>query len=165
LFAVGRLLINQGCRPEEIMASRKADLDTEAATLRIPGGKSKAARRTIYLTPESTELLAARLNTPGPWLFPSRRYEGRHITKLNGTHDRACMAAGVSFVLYDLRHTFGTRQATEEKTDPLTLAKIMGHANLRTMMRYVHPDQDAQKAAMERYAASQRRRRLQKVAG
>jgi len=68
-------------------------------------------------------------------------------------------------VLYDLRHTFGTRQATEERTDPFTLAAIMGHANLRTIMRYVHPDQEAQKAAMERYAAAQKRRKLQKVAG
>ena len=41
----------------------------------------------------------------------------------------------------------------------------MGHANLRTIMRYVHPDRDAQKAAVERYAAAQRRRKLQRVAG
>jgi integrase len=119
----------------------------------------------VRLTPESLELLSARLQTPGQWLFPSKRYEGRHITKLNGTHDRACRAAGVSFVLYDLRHTFGTRQATEEKTDPFTLAKIMGHANLRTIMRYVHPDQEAAKAAMERYAAAQQRGKLRKVVG
>src|SRR5947208_9812886 len=38
------------------------------------------------------------------------------------------------------------------KTDPFTLAKIMGHANLRTIMRYVHPDDGAQREAMRRYA-------------
>ena len=48
-------------------------------------------------------------------------------------------------MLYDLRRTFGTRQATELKTDPFTLAAMMGHSNLRTIMRYVHPDQTAQK--------------------
>lgn len=71
--------------------------------------------------------------------------------------------AGVSFVLYDLRHTFGTRQATELKTDPFTLAAMMGHSNLRTIMRYVHPDQTAQKDAMERYATAQRRRKFKRV--
>ena len=71
------------------------------------------------------------------------------------------MTAGISFVLYDLRHTFGNRQATEEGTDPFTLAAI----NPRTIMRYVHPDQNAHKAAMQRNAAAQRRRKLQKVAG
>jgi len=94
---------------------------------------------------EVLEILADRLKTDGPWLFPSERYPGNHITKLNNSHDRVCREAGVSFVLYDLRHTFGTRQGTELKTDPFTLAAIMGHANLRTIMRYVHPDQPQQK--------------------
>ena len=78
-------------------------------------------------------------------------------------HDRACIAAGVSFVLYDLRHTFGTRQATELRTDPFTLAAIMGHSNLRTIMRYVHPNQQAQKEAMHRYAIAMGQRKLKRV--
>ena len=53
--------------------------------------------------------------------------------------------------------------ATEEKIDPFTLATIMGHANLRTIMRYVHPDQKAQKDAMKRYAQAIQRRRLKRV--
>ena len=63
-------------------------------------------------------------------------------------------------MLYDLRHTFGTRQATEEKTDPFTLPKIMGHANLRTIMKYVHPDEDAQREAMKRYADAIQRKKI-----
>jgi integrase len=66
-------------------------------------------------------------------------------------------------VIYDLRHTFGTRQATLIKTDPFTLAAMMGHSNLRTIMRYVHPDQSAQKEAMEKYAQAMRRRKLRRV--
>lgn len=119
----------------------------------------------------------------GPWLFPSERYPGNHITKLNNSHDRACRQAttawreelekagrtadaneaNVSFVLYDLRHTFGTRQATEQKTDPFTLAKIMGHANLRTIMKYVHPEEEAQKEAMTRYAEAMQRKKIRRV--
>jgi integrase len=141
LYDVAKIILNQGCRPDEIMSARKIDVDAGAATLTISGGKSRAARRTLELLPESLELLLPRLITNGPWLFPSERYSGNHITKLNNSHDRACLAARVSFVLYDLRHTFGTRQATEAKTDPFTLSRIMGHNGLRTIMRYVHPDQ------------------------
>jgi integrase len=163
LYDVARFMLNQGCRPEEIMAARKLDLDIEVAALVIPGGKSRAAKRTLHLTPDSLEILVARLQSPGIWLFPSERYTGRHITKLCGSHDRACRAAGVSFVLYDLRHTFGTRMATDGKTDPFTLASIMGHANLRTIMRYVHPTQDQQKEAMRKYAEAMRKGRLKLV--
>jgi len=154
LYDVSKVLIDQGCRPEEIMAASKCDFDPESGTLSIRGGKSRAAKRTLYLTQEVVAILSARLKTEGPWLFPSERYPGNHITKLSNSHDRACREAGVSFVLYDLRHTFGTRQGTELKTDPFTLAAIMGHANLRTIMRYVHPDQAQQKQAMERYDAA-----------
>jgi len=123
------------------------------------------------------------LKTEGPWLFPSERYPGNHITKLNNSHDRACHAAttawqgelekagrhqeacdsAVAFVLYDLRHAFGTYHATVLKTDPFTLAAMMGHANLRTIMRYVHPDQQNQREAMQRYAAAMGRRTMRRV--
>jgi integrase len=160
LYDVAKVLIDQGCRPEEIMAATKCSFDPESGTLAIRGGKSRAAKRTLYLTAEVVAILSERLKTEGPWLFPSERYPGNHITKLNNSHDRACREAGVSFVLYDLRHTFGTRQGTELKTDPFTLAAIMGHANLRTIMRYVHPQQ---KQAMERYAVAMRRRKMRRV--
>jgi integrase len=71
--------------------------------------------------------------------------------------------ANISFVLYDLRHTFGTRQATEEKMDPFTLAKIMGHANLHTIMKYVHPDEGAQREGMRRYAEAIQRKKIRRV--
>ena len=162
LYDVAQLMISQGCRPEDVMASRKEHFDADAGALQVHS-KSRAGKRTLYLTPDCAEIVAARMETPGPWLFPSERYPGNHITKLTTSHDRACRTAGVSFVLYDLRHTFGTRQATEEKTDPFTLAAIMGHANLRTIMKYVHPGQSAQKEAMERYSATMTRRKLKIV--
>lgn len=183
LYDVSKVLRQQGCRPEEIMAARKSDLDLDECTLTIPGGKSRAAKRTLHLTPEVLEILSSRLESEGPWLFPSERYHGNHITKLNNSHDRACRDAtialsdelkkagraeqaakcSVSFVLYDLRHAFGTYHATVLKTDAFTLAAMMGHANLRTIMRYVHPDQKQQREAMQRYAASMQRKKMRRV--
>src|SRR5579864_1269637 len=40
------------------------------------------------------------------------------------------------------------------------LAAIMGHSNLRTIMRYVHPRREAKKQAMKKYAAAMNRRKL-----
>jgi len=165
LYDVGRLMINQGLRPEEVMHARKEQFSVDMHTFTVVAGKTKAAQRTVDLTEESFQIIKARMNTSGPWIFPSERYVGQAITKLNKSHDRACRNARVSFVLYDLRHTFGTRMATEAKVDPFTLASIMGHANLRTIMRYVHPQQGEKKRAMERYEAAMRRKRLRKVVG
>lgn len=100
--------------------------------------------------------------------------------KLNYSHDRACREAtiawreeletaglaaeaNISFVLYDLRHTFGTRQATEEKGDPFALAKMMGHANPRTIMKYVHPDEGAERETMQRYAEGMHLKKIRRV--
>jgi integrase len=165
LYEIGRLMINQGLRPEEVMCARKEQFHADAGTFTVIAGKTKAAQRTIDLTEESLQIIKARIDSPGPWLFPSERYVGQAITKLNNSHDRACRNAKTSFVLYDLRHTFGTRMATEVKVDPFTLASIMGHANLRTIMRYVHPQQDERRRAMQRYESAIRRKRLRKVIG
>jgi site-specific recombinase XerD len=61
-----------------------------------------------------------------------------------------------AFRPYDLRHTYGTR-AIEGGTDPLTLMRLMGHADLKTTSRYVHLSQrhlgEAQKRNEQHRAA------------
>jgi integrase len=145
------------------MASQKPDFDRDERTFRIRAGKTPAARRTLELTDESLEILSARMDSPGPWLFPSERNPGHHITKLRNSHERVCLDAGVSFVLYDLRHTFGTIQGSVLKQDPFTLAALMGHSNLRTIMRYVHPGREEKLKAMRNYEAALQRRKMKVV--
>jgi integrase len=162
LYDVAKLMLLTGCRPEEVTSLPQCAVDLKARQMTIRGGKSRAAKRTLDLVDEAVWILKRRLRTPGEWVFPSDRKKGAHITKLNSQHDEACREAGVSFVLYDLRHTFATRMLTEVGTDVGTLAKIMGHANLRTLQRYIHPTSEAQKSAMERFQellAQQRKRR------
>jgi integrase len=156
LYDVGRLILNQGCRPEEIMALKQADVDLGAGQMHIRGGKSVAARRTLDLVSESAAIFEPRIDG-GKYLFPSPRYPGRHITKLNGTHDDVCREAGVSFCLYDLRHTFGTRMAADG-VPITTIAAIMGHSSLRATMKYIHPTAENKKEAMRRYELALRPR-------
>lgn len=101
LYDIARLMINQGFRPEEITRARKEQFNEKARTFTVVAGKTKAAGRTVDLTEESFQILKPRNETSGPWLFPSERYAGQPITKLNNSHDRACRGAHVSFVLYD----------------------------------------------------------------
>ena len=149
LFDLGRLMRQQGCRPEELIQLRKDAVDIEREVFRIVKGKSRSARRTLRMTAETREILSRRLDSDSPYIFPGK-FPGRHLVKLNGAHDKVIRRTGLSFVLYDLRHTFATRMA--EAGMPLaTLAAILGHSNLRSIMKYVHPSEADQHAAMLRY--------------
>jgi len=150
LHDVARIILLQGMRPDEVMRARKEDLDIDRGLLYIRSGKTGASRRTIKLTTEALGILARRQSTLGPWLFPSPRAPERHITKLNCAHDRACEKTGIQFVMYDLRHTFATRMI-EAGIDLPTLKDILGHTDIRTTMRYVHPTQARQDDAMAIY--------------
>ena len=163
LHDVGRLILNLGMRPDEVVSLRKDDVDLERGQLHIRRGKTKAARRTLDLTTESRliltqrlaggqihmrrgkakvakraadlatesrQILAQRLASSSQWLFPSKRNPGQHIARVNSAHDRLCAAAAekdgvmLTFVLYDLRHTFATRLA-QAGVDLATVAAIL----------------------------------------
>ena len=61
LYDLGRLMLNQGTRPEEVLELRVDDVDLERSRLTIRKGKSNAARRTLKLTAESREICARRV--------------------------------------------------------------------------------------------------------
>lgn len=167
LYDLGRLMINQGCRPSEILAIRAGAFDPKAGTLQIAGGKTPAARRLLPLLPESAAILARRAKgkKAEEWLFPSPRAAraGEHQTKLNNAHDRACQAAGVAFHLYSLRHTFATRFVATVRPDVFTLMKIMGWANPAMARKYVHVQQVTAAEAMKAFEAAMTRTKLRKA--
>jgi integrase len=150
LHDVGRLLILQGCRPEEIYSLQTEHVELVRGVVHITRGKTKAARRTLTLTSESKLILARRLDGNSTWIFQSPRKSGMHISKLDGSHNRVLKTTGLSFVLYDLRHNFATRLA-QSGVDLPTLAAILGHSSIRCVLRYVHPTAEHQKAAMVKY--------------
>lgn len=158
LHDLGRLLLLQGMRPEEILALAKRDVNVEHGQLHVVEGKTPAARRTLDLMTESKRILAARMPGESVWIFPSKRNPGKHITRLNSAHDRLCQRArsdgiAFNFVLYDFRHTWATRRATamQGRFDLASLAAMLGHSSLRNVQKYVHPTAEHQRDLVQKY--------------
>jgi integrase len=62
LYDFGRLMIQQGCRPEEILELEKRNVDLMNRWLYVANGKTRAARRRLKLTTESVTILRAVSN-------------------------------------------------------------------------------------------------------
>jgi integrase len=139
------------------------DVDLKGETLLVRHGKSRAARRTLWLQASTIEILRPRITRRFVHLFPGGRWEpedrpfsysgmvnihNRVFETLNGAKDEHHLLDG--FDLYSLRHTFATRfyQATKDLDK---LARILGHANLATVRRYVNPSQQDIRDAMKEF--------------
>jgi integrase len=77
-------------------------------------------------------------------IFPS----GRGL--VDNTHYKALERSKVAkFRIYDLRHTYATRQV-ECGTDIATLQELLGHSKIEMTKRYAHPSNDHKADAMRR---------------
>lgn len=135
------LMLDTGMRPEEVLRMRAADVDLAERIVTVQKGKTRAARRRLWMSERVLAVVKKRLAKTGPqqpWLFPSPRYEGLPMTKLNNPHNRVLEEIEAEWVIYDFRHTCATRWA-ESGMDVATLAALLGHNGLRVVMKYVHP--------------------------
>jgi integrase len=144
-----RLMLLQGCRPEELLSAEVSHVNMERQTLRIVDGKSAAAKRTLKLRGEALDILTRRVNAAkGRFIFCAER---NPVTKLSlstiETQHGKVKVPGVTCVPYDMRHTYATRAANSGMSI-VTLAKTLGHSSLRSVMKYVHPDQQSLDAAI-----------------
>lgn len=156
LLDVATVILECGCRPDEVFRVQVEDVDLPGCTLKIQSGKTKNARRSVPLTRSALDVLKRRISAAkGRYLFPFRKGFGlpdwnRPMTQLWNAHNAALTESKIrpAFKLYDCRHTYGTR-AIESGIDPLSLMRLMGHSNLSTTNRYCHLSQrhlaDAQK--------------------
>ncbi len=146
---VTTILLDCGLRPEESFRLQWQHVQDDV--LHIPFGKTENARRRIPLTQRAAALLSMRrgLHSDG-WVFPAPTRTA-HIEKssLRKQHRKAMTIAKLEpFNLYTLRHTCLTRWAAY--MDPYTLAYLAGHSDFSTTKRYVHPQADTVRSAMER---------------
>lgn len=151
---VATLMLECGCRPNEIYSLRKQDINLEEEFLFIPVGKTKAARRRIPLTSKAKNILKLRIkNAKGDYLFSGGRggYDTeKPIVKLNNAHYGTLERAKIrKFRIYDLRHTFASRMAMAG-VDLVTLAALLGHSRVQMVMRYAHPVEEHKVEAIQK---------------
>lgn len=153
---VATILIDCGLRPEECFRLRWSSI--RDGQIEIQYGKTDNARRHIPVSRRVAAVLEMRkTGSDSPWVFPAPTKSG-HIepSSLKKQHMRACKGeekktdewAVQPFPLYTLRHTCLTRWAPH--MDPWTLAHLAGHRDMAITKRYVHPQADMIRAAMDR---------------
>jgi integrase len=152
LLADVAIVLNEtGLRPEECHGLEWPDINLAGNQLLVRHGKTAAARRQLPLTRNVRGILECRWQAAGcpemGFVFFAPTKSG-HIqpSTLKKQHRNALSKSGVrSFVLYSLRHTFGTRIAPH--VDAWTLCKIMGWASLSVAMTYIHASEERVLAA------------------
>jgi integrase len=141
LHDLAKTMLLQGTRPSEAMQAHRAHVDIEAGKWQIPESKSNAGRRTLRLLPETRSIFAARIaESSRGWIFEGKSVDAP-MKDAENAHKKVLDRSRLAFVLYDFRHTAATRWA-ERGMGVETIAKLLGHANLRTVMRYIHLSQE-----------------------
>ncbi len=154
LHDVATVLLECGLRPEECFRLRWEHIRDNA--LHIPFGKTSNARRSIPLSRRVQAIIDMRRpSARSEWVFPAPTKTG-HVEQstLRDQHAKACVLAKINaFPFYTFRHTCLTRWSAH--MDPYTLAYFAGHRDFGTTRRYVHPDLESGRAAIERAAVAQ----------
>jgi len=153
---VSTILLDCGLRPEECYRLKWEQYRDGA--LHIPFGKTANARRSLPLPKRVEAILEMRRTVAASeWVFPAPTKSG-HIepSSIKKQHSKACSLAGLEHLpIYTFRHTCLTRWATH--MDPYSLAYFAGHTSFVTTRRYVHPNLETGRAAMERAHEAQGR--------
>jgi len=161
------LILDTGMRPEECLTRRWEHIHLAPANsaqfgyIAITEGKTKNAKRNVPLTARSSALLTTRkrFHEDTGWVFPGQR-NGKHLTifGIDNIHARirretvkedGTPAFSKEFVVYSLRHTFGTRLG-ESGADPYVIMRLMGHSSIVISQKYVHPTPEHVERAMAR---------------
>ncbi len=142
-----RLLLLTGCRKSEIVGLRRDEVRED----RLELSDSKTGPRTVPLNSEALEILDRRLRqADSPWVFPSVTDPLRPRARQPRLWYVVRREAGIEDVrLHDLRHTFASQAAINGVPLPV-VARLLGHRNVRTTMRYAHVGDREIEAAAER---------------
>jgi len=130
-----------GLRISEICSLRKADVDSQRMRMLIHGKGKK--ERYCLLSPMILELLREyyrKVRPKGDWLFPGRNPQ-KHLCRssIHQAFKKAVKKVGIKkkVSMHSLRHAFATH-LLEHGTDIRFVQVLLGHASIRSTMRYTH---------------------------
>jgi integrase len=135
-------MLETGMRCGEVYQLRRCDISLDKGFLQVVKGKTDSSVRQVHLSDTAQAVLRYRMDKfTGENLFPQNDIDGREATRtLDRMHLETTKKLEFKFRLYDARHTFASR-AVENGIDLLVLASILGHSNLKMVMRYAHPSE------------------------
>ena len=144
-----RLLLLTGCRRDEIRTLQWSDYREGRLFLR----DSKIGPRTVWLSSAARALLDG-LPRRGRWVFPSpRRQDAVSVTVFERFWLGVRAEAGIQDVrLHDCRHTYASIaiMAGESVT---TTARLLGHNDAQTTLKYTHLSDRSVREATDSLAA------------
>ncbi len=144
-----RLLLLTGCRRDEIRTLQWSDYRERRLFLR----DSKTGPRTVWLSAPAREVLDG-LPRQGRWVFPSpQRQDAVSVTVFERFWFRVREEAGIADVrLHDCRHTYASIaiMAGESVT---TTARLLGHNDAQTTLKYAHLSDRSVREATDSLAA------------
>ncbi len=156
LQAILLCALHTGMRKNEILSLNwdNVDLNKKLITLEHTNTKSKKMRRIPINSTLRKILLEQKLKVgSSDFVFLSTKgspYK-RHDS-LKQAYTGACRRAKIKGLrFHDLRHTAATRMI-ESGASIVVVSRILGHADLKTTMRYAHPE-DSLKDAVEALAS------------
>ncbi len=142
-----RLLLLTGCRKGEIVRLRRREVD--AGCLRLED--SKTGPRTVFLNRTARAILERHLGaTTGEFVFPSPKDPAGPISVSLPLWYAVRREAGIEDVrLHDLRHNFASQAVMQGVPLPV-VARLMGHSQVTTTLRYAHACDTEVETAAER---------------
>jgi len=137
-------LYSAGLRVSEATHLKVSDIDSSRMLIRVRQGKGRKDRYTL-LAQRTLPLLRAywRKHQPHDWLFPGRPddqpiQEQTARLVFRQALNRAQIIKPAS--PHSLRHSFATH-LLEQGIDLCHIQRLMGHASIRTTVRYIHVSQ------------------------
>lgn len=129
-----KVVLHTGLRQNDVLGLKKFNLDFNNRIIGLVQGKTQR-RHEIPMTETVYEILLQRSKRPGSLLFPSPK-NGRQAKSVRTAIFNACRRAGIAkLTIRDLRRTCATR-LDEDGFSSATIAKYLGHTDLRSVYRY-----------------------------
>ena len=136
------ILQDTGMRPDEVFPLRVDQIDRLRSRIWIPTGKTSNARRFVPMSDRMRKMLDLHCGdrTEG-WVFPSPRSKSGHLTSIAKGFRAARVRSNIDsrVVPYSARHTYGTF-TMEQTGNQFAVSKSMGHADVKSMEPYQHPE-------------------------
>ena len=141
--------INTGLRTGDIFNLQWVEVDIENQRLKKIV-KTSDKPLSLPLNDTAFRIIEARRAVQnGPHVFYSPM-TGENYISVRGALEAAVKRAGLPKITWHMfRHTFASR-LTRDGEDIVTVKELLGHANIKTTMRYAHSNDEAKRRAVKR---------------